>query len=129
MNKFLIAVVIAGGFVVLYGVGRMWNLKPETKYARTLHRGDAAVLVGAEDKQVWLVRRKEDSYAVQIAMGKNDVEWLKRAATAVPGGTRVKVLREAESAREVEVLAGPQAGQKGWVEQELVRPPRQGEMR
>jgi hypothetical protein len=41
----------------------------------------------------------------------------------------VKVLSEAESRREVEVAAGPQAGQRGWVEQEYLRPPRQGEMK
>lgn len=131
MNRFLTAVVVVAGFFILYGVGRMWNLKPETKYSRTLHRGDEAVLAlaGQEGGEVWLARKGEDSYRVQVSMGKGDVEWLKGAAVAVAAGTRVKVLHEVESRREVEVMGGAQAGVKGWVEQEYVRAPRQGEMR
>lgn len=128
MNRFLIAAVIVGGFLVLYGVGRMWNLKPETKYSHTLHRGDEAVLTAQSGTEVWLAKKGDDSYHVQMAVGRNDVEWLKGAAVSVPAGTRVKVLSETESRRQVEVTAGPQAGVKGWVEQEYLRPPRQGEM-
>jgi hypothetical protein len=127
MNKFLTAVVIVAGFVILYGVGRMWNLKPETKYNRTLHRGDTAVLTVQKGNEVWLARKGEDSYLVQVAMGKDDIEWLKGAAVPVPAGTMVKVLHETESRRQVEVTVGPQAGVKGWVEQEFLRPPGPGE--
>lgn len=129
MNKFLAVVVIASGFFILYGVGRMWNLKPETKYSRTLHRGDAAVLTAPPGTEVWLARKGEDSYQVQVAAGKNDVEWLKGAAEPVPAGTMVKVLHEVESRRQVEVASGPQAGVKGWVEQEFLRAPKPGEIR
>ncbi|MBI4891103.1 MAG: hypothetical protein HY821_10805 [Acidobacteria bacterium] len=125
MNKLLMVAVIAGGFLVLYGVGRMWNLKPETKYNRTLHKGDEAVLVGAEGSKVWLAKKWEDSYHAQMAMGEKNEEWLKGAAVAAPAGARVKVVAEKESSREVEV----EAGVKGWVEQEYLRAPHQGEMK
>ncbi len=129
MSKFLTVVVVVAGFFILYGVGRMWNLKPETKYSHTLHRGETAVLTAETGNEVWLARKGKDSYQAQVAMGKNDIDWLKSAAVAVPAGTTVKVLHETESRREVEVMEGPQAGQRGWVEQEFVRPRRQGEIR
>lgn len=127
MNKLLYALVIAGAFIILFAVGQAWRLKPESKASRILHKGDAAVLVTPAGGQVWLARDKDDCYKIQTAVVEKKEDFLKACAdnqTAFPveAGTRVKVLAESVSRRQVQVLEGPQEGQTGWVEHEFLQP-------
>jgi hypothetical protein len=132
MNKLLYVLIFAAGFAVLYGVGRAWKLKPETKYDHRLVNGEIAVVRSQGNKPVWLALDKKDCYSINVAMLQGDFEKLKslekeRAAFSVPAETFVKVTGESVSRVRVEVVDGPLAGQQGWVEWEYVRPRHQGE--
>ncbi len=134
MKKLLYVLVFLGGFAVLYGVGRIWKLKPETNYAHMLHTGETGVVASTVGDTVWLARDQKNTYSVNVAMAQKDVASLQGsaasgAAFAVPVGTVVKVTDEAESRRRVEVTEGPLAGKQGWVEFEYVRPRQRGESR
>ncbi len=134
MNKFLYVLLILGGFVVLYGVGRAWKLLPETRYDHELHPGEAAVVTSRVGDKVWVAMNQKDTYSINIAMVKKDAAALKTfedngTAVAVPVGTLVKVLWESESRVRLEVTEGPSAGKQGWVEFEYVRPRKAGEFR
>lgn len=127
MRKLLYALVIAGGFIVLFAVGQAWRLKPESKASRILHKGDAAVLATPVGVQVWLARNRNDCYKIQTAVADKEEDFLKACADngtafAVEAGTRVKVLAESVSRRQVQVLEGPREGQTGWVEHEFLQP-------
>jgi hypothetical protein len=134
MNKLLYFVLFLGGFAVLYGVGRTWKLKPETKYNHRLHTGEIAVLTNGQDGAVWLALDKNDCYSLNVAMSKRDLAHLKasednKTAFAVPAGTFVKVIGEADSRVRGQVMDGPFAGKQGWAEFEYLRPRRPGEFR
>lgn len=127
MKTLLYALVITGGVLVLFGVGQAWRLKPETKTSRILHKGDAAVLASPAGGQVWLAHKKDDCYEIQAAVVDKREDFLKacadnRTAFPVEAGTRVKVLAESVSRRQVQILEGPLAGQTGWVEHEFLQP-------
>jgi hypothetical protein len=127
MKTLLYAAVIAGSFVVLFTVGQAWKLKPETKANRILHKGDAAVLAAPEGGQVWLAVKKEDCYPIQAAVAEKREEYLKacadnQTAFPAPAGTRVRIVAESVSRRQVQILEGPLQGRTGWVEHEFLRP-------
>jgi hypothetical protein len=134
MNKFLYVLLVLGGFVVLYGVGRTWKLLPETKYEHELHPGEAALVTSKVGDRVWVAANQKDCYGINIAMVKKDAGALKAfedtgAAMAVPLNTLVKVLWQSESRVKLEVSEGAFAGKQGWVEFEYVRPRKAGEYR
>lgn len=127
MRKLAYAAVIAGSFVILFAVGQAWRLKPETQTVRILHKGDLAVLAAPSGGEVWLAQRKDDCYPVQAAMAERNQDYLKacadnQTAYPVPAGTRVKVLAESVSRRQVQILEGPLEGRTGWVEHEFLQP-------
>lgn len=132
MNKLLVVALMVGGFGVLYGVGRVWKLKPETPVNHILHNGEAAMLTTTTGHAVWLAASQADTYTLQVAMGKQDQAALDRAAVAgtafpVQVGTRVRVRTQKVSRIQVEVLDGPDAGRVGWAEFEYLRPLRPNE--
>jgi len=127
MKTLLYALVIAGSFIVLFTVGQAWRLKPETKANRILHKGEAAVLAAPAGGEVWLAVNKEDCYPIQAAVAEKREDYLKACAdnqTAFPAaaGTRVKIVAESVSRRQVQILEGPMQGRTGWVEHEFLRP-------
>lgn len=127
MRKLMYALVIAGSFIVLFAVGQAWRLKPESKTSRILHKGDAAVLAAPGGGPVWLAHQKDDCYPIQAAVAEKNEEFLKACAdnqTAFPAdsGTRVKILAESVSRRQVQILEGPLEGRTGWVEHEFLQP-------
>lgn len=128
----------AFGFVLIlvlgYGVGVAWKLKPETKYHHNLYRGETAVLVGPRDGVVWLAYNKDDCYAVNVAMARQDESRLRgceeaHTAFAVPAGTFVKVTGASVSRKLVTITEGPLTGRSGWVEFQYLRPLQPGEFR
>jgi len=134
MNKFVYFLVFLGVFVVLYGVGRAWKLKPETKSEHMLHKGEIAVLKVPDGRSVWLALDKNDCSSVNNAMAQKDSARLKllednQTAFAVPAGTFVKVVGQSVSRQRVEVLDGPLAGKSGWVEFQYLRPRLPGEFK
>lgn len=128
MKAALYVFVILASFLVLFAVGQAWKLKPETKATRILHKGDRAVLTApAGGPQVWLTLRHQDCYWVQTALAENDLARLRALAAnhtafPVPSGTRVRVVSESVSRRQVQILEGPSSGQTGWVEHEFLKP-------
>mgnify|MGYP001068239227 CR=1 FL=1 len=127
MRKLAYAAVIVGSFLILFAVGQAWRLKPETKTSRILRKGDHAVLVTPQGQDVWLANRKDDCYPIQKAVVDRDESYLKACAdnqTAFPvaAGTRVRVLAESVSRRQVQILEGPLEGRTGWVEHEFLAP-------
>jgi hypothetical protein len=127
VRKLMYALVIAGSFIVLFTVGQAWRLKPETRTSRILHKGDAAVLTAPSGEQVWLAHKKDDCYPIQAAVVEKNEAFLKACAdnqTAFPAlaGTRVKILAESVSRRQVQILEGPLEGKTGWVEHEFLQP-------
>lgn len=127
MRKLMYLLVIAGSFIVLFAVGQAWRLKPETKTSRILHKGDAALLAAPAGDQVWLANKKDDCYPIQKAVVEKNEEFLKACAdnqTAFPvaAGTRVRILAESVSRRQVQILEGPLEGRTGWVEHEFLKP-------
>jgi len=134
VRKLLCFVVILGSFVLLYGVGRGWKLKPESKYAHSLHTGEVAVLTIRGGDAVWLAFAKDDCYSMNVAMSRRDSAHLRgcedaKTAFAVPASTLVKVIGSSVSRTHVAVLEGPLAGQSGWVEFQYLRPRQPGEFR
>jgi hypothetical protein len=132
MNKLLYVLVFLGVFVVLYSVGRAWKLKPETRYDHTLHNGEIAVLKSPGNSSVWLAVDKKDCYSVSAAMSSKNPDRLRifegsQTAFAVPAGTFVKVMGQADSRNRVNVTEGPLAGRAGWVEFQYLRPRQPGE--
>ncbi|QOY89250.1 hypothetical protein [Paludibaculum fermentans] len=132
MNKFLLIVVILAGFVILFGVGQAWKLKPETAENHMLHKGEVAVLTNTTGQAIWLAQSREDTRILQSAMGKQDRTALEKAEaeqTALPmtTGTQVRVKVDDGSRYQVEILDGPEAGRLGWVEFEYLRPIRPSE--
>ncbi|MGC4049876.1 MAG: hypothetical protein QM757_10230 [Paludibaculum sp.] len=132
MNRFLVFIVILSGFILLYGVGRAWKLKPETPENHILHKGEVAVLTTTTGQAIWLAASKNDTRLLQNAMGKQDRQELEKAEIAqtalpVPTGTQVRVTVEDGSRYQVEILDGPSAGKAGWVEFEYLRPVRPSE--
>lgn len=126
MRKLAYAAVIVGSFVILFAVGQAWRLKPETQTIRILHKGDLAVLAAPSGEEVWLARRKDDCYPVQAAMAERNQDYLKacadnQTAFPVPAGTRVRILAESVSRRQVQILEGPLEGRTGWVEHEFLQ--------
>ncbi|MEJ5368985.1 MAG: hypothetical protein WHT08_11740 [Bryobacteraceae bacterium] len=127
MRKLAYAAVIVGSFVILFAVGQAWRLKPETQTVRILHKGDYATLAAPSGEEVWLAHRKDDCYPIQAAMTEGRQDYLKACAdnqTAFPvaAGTRVKILAESVSRRQVQILEGPLEGRTGWVEHEFLQP-------
>jgi hypothetical protein len=134
MNKLLFCAVFLGGFAVLYGVGRVWKLKPETKYDHRLLKGETAVVTSPRGNSVWLALDKNDCYSINVAMSRSDLTRLKgcednRTAFAVPAGTFVRVTGESVGRVRVQVIDGPFAGKQGWVEFQYLRPRQPGEFR
>jgi hypothetical protein len=134
MNKLMYSVVLLGGFAVLYGVGRTWRLKPESKYDHRLLSGEIAVVKSPRGGEVWLALDKHDCYSLNVAMSKGDSAHLKacedkQTAFAVSAGTFVKVIGESVSRVRVEVMDGTSAGRQGWVEFQYLRPRQPGEFR
>ncbi|MGJ5817823.1 hypothetical protein [Paludibaculum fermentans] len=132
MNKFLALLVILAGFVILFGVGKAWKLKPETPENHTLHKGEVAVLTTTTGQAIWLAEAKDQTRSLQSAMGKQDrlaLEKAEIAQTAFPAttGTQVRVKVEDGSRYQVEILDGLAAGKLGWVEFEYLRPIRPSE--
>ena len=132
MSKLVYLLAIIGGFVILYSVGRQWQLKPETKYDHRLTMGESGVVKGEKGATVWLAEKESDGYAVNVAMVKKDAAALKgfeegKKTFAVDAGTPVTVRGEKNSRLHVEVRQGPHAGRQGWVEHEYVRPRQAGE--
>ncbi|NWF83393.1 MAG: hypothetical protein HXY18_06145 [Bryobacteraceae bacterium] len=132
MIRLLYFVVILGSFVLLYGVGRVWKLKPETKYDHSIYIGETAVLTIKGGGEVWLAHRKDDCYSMNVAMARKDSEHLRgcadaHTAFAAPAGTFVKVIGSSVSRKHVEVVDGPLAGKRGWVEFQYLRPRQPGE--
>lgn len=132
MNRFLVVVVILAGVILLYGVGRAWKLKPETPENHTLHKGEVAVLTTITGQAIWLAESKDSTRLLQNAMGKQDRAELERAENAqtafpVTMGTQARVTVEDGSRYQVEILDGPAAGRRGWVEFEYLRPVRPSE--
>ncbi len=132
MNKLLMAVIVLGAFAVLLVVGRYWNLRPDTAERHIVHVGETAVLTTPKAGRIWLARDKRSCYSLQVAMTNNDQVSLDNAgqrgeAFPVASGTQVRVKGESVSARQVELLDGPDAGKTGWVEFEYLRPRRPGE--
>lgn len=132
MNRFLVVIVILAGFILLYGVGRAWKLKPETPENHTLHKGEVAVLTSATGQAIWLAEKKDTTRVLQNAMGRQDrpaLDQAESAQTAFPAttGTQVRVTVEDGSRYQVEILDGPAAGRRGWVEFEYLRPIRPSE--
>jgi hypothetical protein len=134
MNKLLYVLLFVGVFAVLYGVGRTWKLKPETKYDHTLLKGEVAVVRNPGGGNVWLAPDKKDCYPINVAMSHKDSARLSsfeasNGAFSVPVGTVVKVIGVYESDVRVQVTEGPAAGQQGWVEFEYLRPRQPGEFK
>jgi hypothetical protein len=134
MNKLLYVALVLGVFAVLYGVGRSWKLKPETKYNHTLVNGEIAVVGSKGGSSVWLALDQKDCYSINIAMSQKDLAQLrvfedKKAAFPVPAGTLAKVIGVTESRVKVQLIDGPSAGQQGWAEFEYFRPRQPGEFR
>lgn len=132
MSKLLYFVVILGSFVVLYGVGRNWKLKPESKYDHNLYLGEIAVLRAQGGDSVWLAIRKDDCSSMNVAMARRDLDHLRgceasQTAFSVPAGTQVKVVGASVSRKHVQVLDGPLTGRNGWVEFQYLRPRQPGE--
>jgi hypothetical protein len=134
VSKLLYFVVILGSFVLLYGVGRAWKLKPESKYDHNLYLGEIAVLRIQGNDNVWLALRKDDCYSMNVAMVHKDSANLRgcedaHTAFSVPAGTFVKVIGESVSRKHVQVMDGPLVGKTGWVEFQYLRPRQPGEFR
>jgi hypothetical protein len=134
MNKLLYVLLFVGVFAVLYGVGRTWKLKPETKYDHTLLKGETAVVKSPGGGSVWLALDKKDCYPINVAMSHKDSAQLSgfeasKGAFSVPEGTLVKVVGGYESHVQVQVTEGPFAGKQGWVEFEYLRPRQAGEFK
>ena len=133
MSKLLYTALLLVGFVVLFQVGKAWKLKPETKYDHSPYRGEVAVLKAAgTNDSVRLAYNKDDCYSLNLAMIQNDTGKLRsyednKSAFAVPAGTRVKVVGESVSRKQVQVLEGPLEGKTGWVEAEYIRARQPGE--
>jgi len=132
MNKLLFWAVFLGGLVALYGVGRAWKLKPETKYAHRLLKGEIGVVTNPAGDRVWLALDKKDCYSINVAMSQKDSAHLKgcednQTAFPVAAGTFVKVMGESVSSLRVQVMDGPLAGKEGWVEFQYLRPRQPGE--
>jgi plastocyanin len=99
----VVAALVAG--LVLYAVGQAWKLKPETKYERRVMVGEVAFVKAAQEE---VVKLEPDGIEVTV-------------------GTPVKVIREKVEKREVEVMEGPNAGKRGWLLHENLRPRARGE--
>jgi hypothetical protein len=134
MTKLVHFVVILSGFLLLYGVGRTWKLKPETKYAHNLYLGEVAVLNHPSGGDVWLAVNKGDCYSLNVAMFHKDAEHLRgcldlNTAFPAPAGAFVRVVGESVSRKHVRLIDGPLAGRSGWVEFQYLRPRQPGEFR
>lgn len=134
MNRLLYVLLFVGAFAVLYGVGRTWKLKPETKYDHTLLKGEAVVVRSPGGGSVWLALDRKDCYPISVAMSQTDSARLNgfeasKAAFSVPAGTKAKVTGVYESHVRVQVTGGPADGQQGWVEFEYLRPRQPGEFK
>lgn len=132
MKKLLIVLIAVGAFAVLLAVGRYWNLRPDTTERHIVHTGETAVLGAAGAERVWLAHDKRHCYSLQVAMTNKDRASLSNSeqrgdAFSVPAGSQVRVTAEAVSARQIQILDGPDAGKTGWVEFEYLRPRRAGE--
>ena len=71
--------------------------------------------------------KPDDCYAIQKAVVEKDQAFLKacadnQTAFPAPAGTRVKVLAEKVSRRQVQILEGPLEGRTGWLEHEFLSP-------
>lgn len=130
MGRFRIALVLAGIFIVALAAGRIWNLRPahgETDHTR---RGQIALLGSPEGAPIWLAIDRRDTYRLQQAMAQGEQTFLDEAANQekafpVASGSEVRVIGSSVSKREVEVLEGPHTGQTGWVEFDILMPPRE----
>lgn len=129
MGALRVLIVLAGLFAVALAAGRIWNLKPahgETDHTR---RGQVALLSAPGAESVWLALDRRDTYRLQQAMSTGDQAVLDDATkhkTAFPvaSGSEVLVVGSSVSKREVEVLEGPHTGMRGWVEFDVLKPPR-----
>lgn len=127
MGKLRVIILVLGVFLVAYGVGREWKLKPETRQNHVVHRGEVAEVVRSGGGQVWVAVRKDDSYPIQQAVTRGDDPFLRKevesnSAFVVSAGEHVRVLGESANNRHVEILDGPNAGKQGWMEFEYLRP-------
>lgn len=132
MGFIRVLVVLAGFFVIAFFAGRVWNLKPETKAAHVVHRGEVAYVSAPSGDKVWVSADRDRAYDIQVAMTKSDTASLEKleaagAAFAVTTGTQVKILSESSNKRRIEILDGPLAGKSGWVVFEYLRLPKRGE--
>jgi hypothetical protein len=132
MGKVRVGLVMLGLFVIAFGAGRVWKLKPETAEAHVVRKGETAALVVPGGGPVWVSRNKEDAYPFQVAMTKGDFAFLEEAYAKgsvfpVPSGTQVQVVQASVDKRQIKVLEGEHTGKTGWVEFELLRPLKRGE--
>jgi hypothetical protein len=133
MGFIRVLVVLAGVFAIAFLAGRIWNLKPETKSAHVVHRGEEATVWVKDGGKVWVTAERDRAYDVQVAITQKNYAALAQlesanAAFSVDSGTRVKVLSESSEKRRIEILDGPQAGKTGWVVFEYLQLPKRGEM-
>jgi len=134
VNRLLYIAVFIGGFAALYGVGRAWKLKPETKYEHRLLIGEIAVATSQGGGNVWLALGKNDCSSINVAMSHRDLAYLKgcesnHTAFSIPSGTFVKVIGESVSRLRVQVIDGPFAGRDGSVDFQYLRPRQAGEFK
>lgn len=132
MGKLRVLIILAGVFAVAYGVGRVWDLKPEGRYDHIIRPGERAVLTSAGTDRVWVALEKEGAYPLQKAMAEKDGAFLQQAvsdgkAFVLPLGTRVEVTGQSANKRRLQVVEGPDTGKAGWVEFEYLRPLQRGE--
>lgn len=132
MGTLRVLLFLAGFFVIAYGVGRYWKLKPETAQDHVVHSGEVAELAPSGMASVWVAVDGADSYQLQKAMVAKDERFLRdatarNAAFPVAPGTRVKVFRQSSENRRIQILDGPATGRFGWVEFEYLRIPKPGE--
>lgn len=133
MGKIRVLIVLIAVFVVAYAAGRVWKVRSHSEAGMVVHKGAIAMLAGEAGDPVWVSFDRKDAYPLQAAMTRKDNAFLngavqQRIAFRVDAGTRVRVREEAVDKRLIEILDGPQAGRTGWVQFELLRVPKPGEL-
>lgn len=129
MGTLRVLLFLVAFFVVAFGVGQYWKLKPPTAQSHVIRGGETAILTADGTDQIWVAVTKDDSYTLQKAMVAKDETALsgfaaREAAFPVASGTRVRVMGQITEHRRVEVLDGPAAGRAGWVESEYLQVPK-----
>lgn len=129
MGLLRVLIVLTGVFLVALGAGRVWNLKPAHGELDHTRPGQVALLATSTGQPVWVALERGETYRLQQAMTSGDQAVLdeanhRKSAFPVEPRARVRVVRMQTSKREVEILDGPHAGMRGWVEFDLLQPER-----